>query len=213
MIGISAFLAVAVTLLPAAAVRQVTVEQLEQVLREQASANKSDKDIARKIGDLELIQQLTPFEMDRLTIELKAGPKTTLALNLLSDSSAFLEPPSEELPAKSAPSAVEQLSMVNAAVTYVAGAKQRLPNLLATRITRSFDDSPLVVSDQGSSAQRIGLHAAGTFTQEITYRDGHEAINDPSTVPGGKTRRTDAPSGLSSWGEFGPLLATILADA
>ena len=193
--------------------RQLTVEELRRMLSDHLSERKSDGDIARQIGDLQLTEQLTGSTVDRLAHEFSLGPKTLLALELLADSSEFLEPPSEERLKKSTPSIFVQQSIIRSAVEYVAGAKQRLPNLIATRITQSFDDGPLVVSAQGSSSQRLHLHSAGIFKREITYRNGHEVADDPNQVSTRTMRHANAPSRLSSWGEFGPLLVTVISDA
>jgi hypothetical protein len=37
--------------------------------------------------------------------------------------------------------------------------------------------------------------------------------DDPNQVPTGKVKHVKGPSGLSSWGEFGPLLLTVVSDA
>jgi hypothetical protein len=100
---------------------------------------------------------------------------------------------------------------MNAAINYSGVTLHRLPNFLATRMTRSFGNTSEVVSRSGWSPVDE-MHLAGTYTQEITYRDGHEVVNHPQD-PAGKTKQPPSPTGLTTSGEFGPVLAVILSDA
>jgi hypothetical protein len=147
-----------------------------------------------------------------MVASLKPGPNTILALEVLAASSALLEPPTDELPDKAPPSVADQQSMIRMAQNYVTLTLHHLPNLLATRVTRSFDDTPPVVSGSGWAPTNTQLHSAGTFAQEITYRDGREAFTH-SPERGGEQTQSQSPPGLTSWGEFGPLLAIILIDS
>jgi len=201
----------AVLALPAAEARSVTVEQLRQLLVSPHAAKQSDAELARLIVSLDLTEQLTAPMLERIESKLKPGPKTAGAMDLLADSSTFLDPPAGELPAKAPPDARLQRTLLSAAVTYVAGTLLHLPNFLATRITRSFDDKPFVVSRTGWSPSNADLHLAGISSREIAYRDGHEVFSD---APLTKARLEDesSPIGLASTGEFGPVLATILID-
>lgn len=187
--------------LPAAAARQVTVEELRQFLAAQAAAHKSDAAIEKKIVSFELTEQLTPLTLDRIKADLKPGPKSSQTLDLLADLSAILPPPGAELPTNPEPGPEDRRSMMAAAVGFAADTLQHLPNFMATRVTRSFDDSPLLESSPPSADV---LHLAGTISQPIAYRDGHEIVEKNHVSPW---------NGLSSTGEFGSLLGTIFFDA
>ncbi len=102
-----------------AAARQVTVEQLKQMLAAQQTAGKNDGDRAQQLNSLELTEQLTQPTLDRITEEFKPGPKTVLSLKLLADSSAFLEPPAGELLDKAPPAVAEQRAMMKSAINFV----------------------------------------------------------------------------------------------
>src|SRR3974390_2712894 len=157
--------------LSAMAERSVTLSQLRGMLAEQKIANISDDEAARRIGGLELTEKLTQRTLNDLQTEFKPGPKTIVALTLLADLSSFLAPPADELPSMSPPDVTKQRAIVNAAVAYVANTLHHLPHFLATRITRSFDDSPLIITENGWTPHHINLHSAGTFRQQITYRE------------------------------------------
>ena len=91
---------------------------------------------------MELSERLTEATLARLTAGLAADSQTALALRLLADESAFLDPPASEMPADPVPDAAAQQRMIEAARSYVKQTVQRLPNLLAKRTTNRFDDSP-----------------------------------------------------------------------
>ncbi len=119
--------------LPAAA--RVTVAQLEQILTKARAAHKSDVEMVRQIGRVELSERLTETRLELLTKNLAEGPQTTQALRLLADQSAFLDPPASELPSIAPPDDASKQRMLDAARNYVAQTLPRLPNFLATRTT------------------------------------------------------------------------------
>lgn len=196
-----------------AAPHQATVEQLRQTVASCAASHHSDEDLAQCLAGLQLTEQLTQRSLDAIVVQEKLGPKTQLELDMLADEAAFLEPPQSELPHQAAPAAASQQAMLNLSVHYVAGTFKRLPNFLATRTTRSFDDIPLVVTHSGWSPSNAELHLAGTFEQEVTYRNGKEEVLRSMTTSEKATKRGSSPPGLTSTGEFGPVLVTVLRDA
>ena len=194
----------------ARAAQPVTVEQLEQFLAQQQAAHVNDADLAQKLAEVELSEQLTEFRLDRLKAELKLGDKTATRLNLLADLSAFLGPPASEIPAKTPPDATAAQEMIHEAQNFATVALKRLPDFLATRRTRSFEDIPI---ETGDSATQSGMHAIGGLVQEIAYRNGLEFTREAAAAPeAGGPPKASLP-GLSSAGEFGPVLATILSDS
>jgi hypothetical protein len=184
----------AATAFPAQAARRVTVEQLHQFLSEQQTANRPDTDTATRILSLELTERLTDTTRDHLIKELNLGQKTTQTLDILADTSAFLDPPATELPATAPPDLETQRAMLNGALHFVATTLMHLPDFLATRTTRSFDDAPLVVGDTGF-APHSDLHLVGTFNRNITYRSGREVAESQSKPA---PDHEDSPHGASS---------------
>ena len=192
---------------------QATVDQLRQAVASCVASHHSDEDLARCLAGLQLTERLTQRSLDAILVQEKMGPRTKLELEMLADEAAFLELPQAELPPQALPAAASQQAMLNSAVQYVAVTFKRLPNFLATRMTRSFDDSPLVVTHSGWSPSNTELHLAGTFDQEVTYRNGKEEALRSVTTSGKETKQGSSPPGLTSTGEFGPVLATVLRDA
>ncbi len=195
-----------------AAVHSVTIDQLKQTLAAQQAAGNNDGDRAQQLNSLELTEQLTQPTLDRITEEFKPGPKTALALKLLADSSAFLEPPTGEILEKAPPDVAAQRTMMKSAINFVGVTLHRMPDFLATRTTESYNDIPLSVTHSGW-APHTDLHPAGTFSTHITYRNGQEVLDRQPGSSAAKPKNEPSPAGLVSIGEFGPALGIIFADA
>ena len=194
--------------LPAWGVRRVTVAQLQQDLTAEIAANHADADIARRIGQFEMTEQLTDRSLGRFAATLKLEPRTALALQLLADQSAFFDPPQSELPATGAPDAATQQHMLDAARAYAVAIWSRMPNFFVTRVTHRFDDTPHVPA-QGSWPVDMGLQPAGSSSRQIAFHDGKE-VQDPTVETAGSDKSQEL--GLRSWGEFGPAVTVVLAD-
>jgi hypothetical protein len=188
--------------LPAWAAKGVTVAQLEETLTAISSAHKPDAEIARQIASMKLSERLTEATLGQLNAHLDAGSPAALALQLLADQSAFLDPPPSELPATSVPDDATQQRMLEATRNYVARTLPRLPNFLAARSIQRYDDSPQELK-KGAWPVRLGLHLVDTSSREISIRDERGSL--PSAV-------WQEQSGLISQGEFGSTLGMILAD-
>jgi hypothetical protein len=192
--------------LSAGAAKRVTVSQLEQGLTAASAANKPDAEIARQIGGMELSERLTEATLERLTAHLTADPQAVLALRLLADQSAFLDPPASEVPADPAPDDATQQRMLEQARTYVAQTLPHLPNLLATQTTERYDDSPQETK-KGGWPLRAGLHLVNTSSRDTSVLNEQ---TDQSRTSGSTVWQEQ--SGLISGGEFGSTLGMILTD-
>jgi VWFA-related protein len=204
-----------VGVIPATAAHRVTVEQLEQSLAADQATHRPDVAVSRQLADLELSERLTDATLGRFATRFSLGPRTALALQLLSDQSALLDPPLVELPATASPDSAAQQRMMDLARGYAVERSSHLPDFFVTRVTNRFDDSPQVL-EAGSWPVRAGLHPVGTSNRQITFRDGQEVqdptVQDPTsqTTSSGETVSHDV--GLHTWGEFGPALLVVLTD-
>jgi len=192
--------------LPASAAKRLTIEQLRQLLDNAERVHRTDAELARQIGDSELSQRMTSADLQRLANRFKGHAQITLALQLLADQSAFLEPPQDELPKLPPLDKAEQQKQLEAAHVFALKTLPNLPNLLATKATFNFDDSPQVLP-KGGWAERDGLHLIGQSKSEISVRN--ESENASATD---KPIQTQASGGLISWGEFGSTLFIVLGD-
>ncbi len=200
---------------PAGAVRRLTVAQLAETLSNAIADHRPDEQIARQVGELELTERLTSATLDRFAARLPLQPRTALALQLLSDQSAFLDPPADENVSAAPPGSADQEKMLADARAYAVQTWGRLPNFFVSRVTTRFDNTAQVFH-AGEFAVRIGLHPVNSSTRQITFRDGKEVLDPaPSATPsspGSTAPKASEELGLRSWGEFGPALTVVLAD-
>jgi len=224
--------------LPAAAVKRVNVSQLEQILTNASAAHRTDDSIVRIFGDLELTEQLNNAERSRIDEKLHLGPKSTLALQLLADQSAFLDLPAAGRPTSPPPDPETEKRILDNSRIYVNQTLLRLPDFMATRSTFRFDNSPQVIKENEWPVH-AGLHLVGSSIHEITLRDDtpvpnppvkdlaaqNSVVNSPVTpgpaAPGPPAHAVNASAtltpqrpetGLKTFGEFGPILALIMLD-
>lgn len=188
------------------AAKRITVAQLTQTLTADLAARKPDADIARQIAGMELSERLTEATLAQLAVTMNAGTRAALALQLLADWSAFLDPPAGELPPTPNPDDPTQKRVLDAARNYLAQTLPRLPNLLATQTTRRYDDSPQA-AEQGGWPVHAGLHLVETSSREISVYE--ETANRSATMA---PARWQDQVGLTSGGEFASTLGMILTD-
>ena len=133
---------------PAMAARRVTVQQLEQALTEEMASHRADGDVAHRVAYFELTERaLTDETLDRFARVMTLGPRTALALEMIADQSALLDPPQTELPATASPDPAEQQRMMDRARGYVVSIWPHLPDFFVTRTTARFSDAPQVVHE------------------------------------------------------------------
>jgi hypothetical protein len=192
------------------ATAEVTVAQLEQFLAGQRAAHAGDGATAQKLRSVELSERLTELTLARLKAQYQPGDETAAELDVLADLSAFLDPPESEVSGESSPSAAEQQAMIGAARKFVTGTLSRLPDFLATRTTRSFEDVPVFTAD---SSFQSGMHLMGTYVRQVAFRNGREFATDTDSADSATNSHRASPAVLNSAGEFGPILATIMEDS
>ncbi len=192
--------------LPLWAVKQQTVAQLERTLIAASTAHKTDIEIAHEVSQIELSERISTATLDRLNKLIEKDPHASLALKLLADASSFLPLPASEFLPIPAPGQAAQQQQLEAARKYAFGMIPRLPDLLATRTTYNFDDSPQQ-PEKGGWWERDGLHLVGTSKAEVSVLGERQklAVKRSTSLP--------APNGLVTWGEFGSALLLILNDS
>ena len=190
---------------PALAANRVTVEQLEKVLAG-AKAN-ADTEVAKQLAGMELTERLSSAKLEQLRVNMP-GERSRQSLTALADASAFLAPPVSDIPATATPDAAAQHRMMGMTVNYLGKTLPLLPNLFAARDTMRFESRP--AQYETLEAGNDPLHEASKSRVTVLYRNGHEFI-DAGT---GKDKKALVPDrGLTTWGEFGPILGTVVLDA
>jgi hypothetical protein len=177
----------------------ITVEALTQLLAAQNIAQKKDAALADKLARMELSERLSAAELGRLETRFQPKEKTAQMLELLADRSAFLALPKAEILARPMPDHRQLQNQWDHVVHDTANALRQLPNFMATRATRGYDNVPNTYDSD------FALRPRSEYRQRVTYRDGHDAPDTP---------REQQPlvQGLLSSGEFGGLLLQVLHD-
>lgn len=205
MRGWGVFLLLAGTAASAFAVKPVTVAQLEQKVT--ALHGRPDAKAARQLRDLQLTERLSVSKLAELQSETP-GPKTRQALHILADQSAFLNCPPADVPPTPAPDIPTQRRILIQTIHYVIGTVRQLPNFSASRVTARFEDMPLPDMQGQNTAADPLLYPAGISRALVTFRDGQEVVDESRKGE----KRQSALDGLTTRGEFGPILFTVLLD-
>jgi hypothetical protein len=212
---------------PAMAARPMTVEQLEELLARLST--KPDGKVAQELADVEMTQRVSSVRLARWETEF-TGPRAREALMKLADTAAFLKAPPGDAVPDPAPDAETQQRMLWLAVEYVRTTITRLPNFYANRETTHFENPPSQRAEFAAGSSFAGgaanaartpevtvpaaeyktLHEVGVTTATVTYRDGRE-VSDADAGTGKKENRPAI--GLTTTGEFGPILLVVMGDA
>jgi hypothetical protein len=190
-----------------ATVAKVTVAQLEQALA--TAHDQPDVEVARQLSGLALTERLNMVKLGHLKAAMP-GDKARDQLTILADSAAFLNPPAAEIPADAAPDQAAASQMLTLIVNYVNTTTRQLPNFIALRDTIGFEDQPQedVQGETGITTRAaMPLHSVGKFSLTVTYRDHNEVVDEKAAKHGART------GGLTTFGEFGPILSLVVADA
>lgn len=208
---------------PALGVRRMTPELLKQMMDAGRAARATDEEVMQELADVKLTARLTGRAL-QVVIAASPGPKTSQAIHAIADPSAFLDPYASELPVKAAPDFATQKAIIGRTINYVLHTLPALPNFFATRVTEHYVDSIQGMGELASEP-RGGLLLAGTYSAPIGFRDGRETDTPglvPTRVSGDKKGRDSGAKavspqstihGMSSWGEFGPILGIVLLDS
>jgi len=181
-----------------------TVRQLAEILTSAHTSRLLDDDIAQRIARVELSERITDATLSSLSRD--QGESTKVALRILADESAFLDPPASELPTGGPPAVDEQRAIAARAFDYAHAYIGNLPNFTCTQITRRIDDGPSTV--RGKEAVTLGrLHLRDSIVSELAFNNGAES-RQVRTVNGLPWNNKAPLAGLTTYGEFGSILAS-----
>lgn len=203
--------------------KSITVEELEKIMV--TLQGKSDGAAAGKLAGYELTERATSARLARWETEFP-GNRSRQALTVLADQSAFLDLPAADHSQAPVPDIATQKQILMQAVAKVSKALTALPNFYATRETAHFEDTmaheDLERSNEQAGGKRVmtadsvlttemgyvPLHLTNNSSLVVTYRDGSEELD---TQKGKKAK--PGSMGMTTGGEFGPILTVVLADA
>jgi hypothetical protein len=186
--------------------RQVSVGGLEQILENQN--DKSDDELAKELGSLELSERLSS---NRLTLWKNRlhGKKSIAALVILAGESVFLDPPAAEIPPDPAPGRETQREMILKTAKYLKEVIPQLPDFFATRITTEYEQPSAHKEDSWKTALADqSLREAVIERVILRYRNGHEEEDAEKRKSRPNARNRD----LKLVGVFSPVLGAVLGD-
>jgi VWFA-related protein len=214
---------------PAMAEKTMSIEQVEELLFK--LQGKPDGKVAGELEDVQVSERVSPARLARWEADFP-GKRTREELMKLADMTSFLNPPASDVLRDPPPDVETQQRMLALAVEYFRQTTARLPNFYATRETTHFEDTLSHRADysyvgskamgasgtlggltqtpgMASTTEYRGLHSTGDFSMTVTYRDGHEVLNEDTEK---REKEEEAGLGLTSSGEFGPTLGAVIKD-
>jgi hypothetical protein len=197
---------------PAAAETRVSVAQLEQFLRSSPIRKLPDAELAARLNSVRLEERLTEPALQHLLAGTGFGPRTLEMLELLRSCSQLMESPRSDWLPDAAPSSDVQQQMVDSAKDFAQNALRSLPDFVAVRRTRTFNNEPQAVPGKHSKP-KVQLHWVQERQRQIAYLSGRENLD---AMPGNRAPEAVTPANSESftnWGEFGPILRIVLSDS
>jgi VWFA-related protein len=180
--------------------RRESIEQLAQLLA--ASRGMSDSDLEKELSGLALTERLTEPKLSML-MAAAIGKRSRQELRILADSSAFLDPPADEISPDAPPDLTTQQHMLSLTSSYLSTTIQRLPDLFARRTTIRYQETPMYL-EGGTSVNYEPLHVTDTAATTVHYRNGSEIAEAKSP------KRKPNDGELITYGVFGPALEGVL---
>ncbi len=203
---------------PAWAGKRITVQELKDTLTSLSQAKKGDEDVATRLKEVELSEELT--RTARATLEpYLPGPLSEEQMNILEGRSSMLPPPPADLPASPMPDLVTQKAILARAVDYVTKIYMQNPHLIADKTTASYQDGvqairtnsgmPNMMADTGHPWElpSMFMRFLGSHVAQIETDKGVEQI------PVMKTKVPWGANGQVSEGGPWPILSVILQEA
>ena len=180
--------------------KRISIEQLDQLLA--ASRGESDADLAKQLSNLALTQRLSERRLSLLDAA-PVGKRAKQQLRILADSSAFQDPPADEIPTDAPPDQNAQQHMLSLVSVYLNSTIRKLPDLFATRTTVRYQETPMYL-EAGTSVSYQPLHVTDSSSTTVRYRNGYEIAE--AKLP---KRKPNNPE-LITYGVFGPALEGVL---
>jgi len=116
---------------------KVTVQQLKDLLVTMKLGKKSDYEVASRLREIELSEELTAAVKSDLMF-MSAGPLTSEQICVLEARSAMLAPPASDLPPDAAPDAAAQRAILDKAISFAAKNDQQIPRLTAVKMVAHY---------------------------------------------------------------------------
>lgn len=172
------------------AAKRVTVQELTQILDSMHQANKSDDDIATRLKQVQLSEELTAADAAKLEQYLP-GPSSKEQLEILAGLSAFELPPASPGPAPAVPDSGTILSRTN---EWMKGTYLQVPSFTASKVIFRYQDDV----ENMSSQPGLQVDSPNTYAKLAEGR-----TDTVETTQGAEKLVGDQPK--EHWGENGQI--------
>jgi hypothetical protein len=167
-----------------------------------------DDELIPRIAGIQLTERLSTLTMYHLVGKYNLGAHVQQALEQLADRAALLKLPAGEQLNRPKPDAEAEQAIFKRSKAYVLEELSHLPSFVANQTTTRFDDSPTTLKYFQATTDQAGFHRVGFVQRTITFQDGKEVTDGPSSSNDAKPKD----NGLESRGEFGTEAAVVLMD-
>jgi hypothetical protein len=204
-------LGVTMLVVPARGAEKVTVRQLGNRLA--TLHGKPDSKAANAIAGLELTERTTERQRGQLEASLP-GQFSRRAFEAVADAASFLALPPADVPTDAPLDKATQVRILSLAAGFAKAETRYMPNFMARRTTTRYRDAEYFPFARQLNMRWLytpgDFHLVDRNRAEVRYLNG-KGEDDISTGKRGKKTR-QVPAGLNTWGEFGPLLTTVMKD-
>jgi hypothetical protein len=192
-----------------AANKKLTVQQLKDLLVSLQQAKKTDEEVADKLQEVDLGEELTRNAMGALS-GLVPGQLSGERIEILQGLSAVLAPPSTELPSAPAPDVAAQKAILSRATDYATNTYMQNPHFSVIKSTLRFQDESKRSSDSGVHTFNLLNAPMKLIDKRQDPVETDKGIEKPAAS---RAKTKWGLNGLISEGEPGPNLGAVLADA
>lgn len=192
--------------------QEVTTQQLQSFLGSSDLSKVPDAKVAARLSAVRLKERLSEHALVQMLRGVTLGEQSAEALDAIVAESQLQESPRSEWLPSGAPDAETEHRLMEELRAYVRNTLDHLPDFVTTRETRTIDNSPLP-SGNMKTKPIVRFHFVKETRREVTIRDGQEMveqIGDGAHVNAGRAQMVGS---FESWGDFGPILHTVLSDS
>jgi hypothetical protein len=177
-------------LTPAMAATKMTVDQLKQTLIEMKQSGKSDEDVATRLKQVDLTEELTHSAKTGL-LQYLPGDLSTEQMLIIQGRSAFLPPPADNVPATAAPDAAAQKAILAKASDYLTKTFGQLPTFTASKMISRYQDDVT----NTSSSPGLTVNGPNSYTK-LADADTERVETEKGVEKPGEKEKTN-------WGQNG----------
>jgi len=192
-----------------AANKSISVQQLKDMLDSLQQFKKTDAEVADRLKEIELNEELTGSTANSL-ISYLPGPLSGEQIEILKGQSAFLAPPATDLPATPAPDEAAQKAILAKAADFVTKVYVQNPHLSVIKNMLRYEDQVITTNSVGLHAPNLLLGQVKLVNKQVDPVETNKGV-EAAAVSRAKTKW--GVNGELSEGEPGTNLGAIFLEA